>query len=311
MHIASLPQSAQTISVNSHVQAKQSDRLSCYQSFANTISSLRATVSKLTCWKKCFDPQSPAASISAQIPLLKMPAPLQAEVIQSANERTLKRYGEETIKTAKKWGTDDFASVEIILQCLPRGLVPPDDPSKIYLFRNQKTTSKNIDLEKCLVRNNPAAEALINDEHLLDIRPTRDQIAILEAREKHLPIPLVLQATKKMAGISHADSHQITKVVTPAKTTKNASGIQGVLPHGGINFLVSTQANIENKYGQNKPHLIHLRVSLKSILDMGGKIYKDIGAAVWHAVIVELPLSIDGIPYLDMSNMTPDDNSCE
>lgn len=311
MHIATLSQSAQTVSINGIAQTNRSDRLSCYQSFVNTISSLRNTVNKLTCWKKCFDPQSPAASINAQIPLLKMPAPLQAEVIQSANERTLKRYGEETIKTAKKWGTDDFASVEAILQCLPRGLVPPDDPSKIYLFRNQKTTSKNIDVEKCLVRNNPAAEALINDEHLLDIRPTRDPIAIFEAREKHLPIPLVLQATKKTAGISLVDSHQITKVVTPTKTTKNAPSIQGVLPHGGINFLVSTQANIENKYGQNKPHLIHLRVSLKSILDIGGKIYKDIGAAVWHAVIVELPLSIDGISYLEISNTTPDDHNFE
>ena len=305
MRIATPSQSTHTVPINDHAHINQNDGVSCYQSFVNTISNLCSTLSQITCCANRLNQPRTAAPIMTQTPFLKLSSALQTEVIQSANERVLHRYGEKTIQAAKKWRTDDFASVDAILQCLPKEVVLPDDPSQIYLFRNQKKTSKNIDLEKCLVRNNPASEALINDDHLLDVHRTRDLIAMLEARENHVPLPLVLSATKKVAGISHAESHQITKVVVQTENPSGISGIHGILPHGGINFLVSTQPNIENRYGQNNPNLIHLRVNLKSILDVGGKIYKDIGAAVWHAVIVELPSKIDGLSYLDMSNITP------
>lgn len=301
-------QSTQTAAINDHIRTKQNDDLSCYQSFIKAISSLRSTLSKITCWKKQSDQQS-APLISTSISRLKISSSLQAEIIQSANARVLKRYGEETIKTAEKWGTNDLASVEVILQCLPKEVAPPDNPNQIYLFRSQKKTSKNIDLEKCLVRNNPASEALINDNHLLDLHPTRDKIARLEAKAKHMPTPHVLKATKKTAGISNANSYQVTKIVAPDEAPARISGIQGVLPHGGINFLVSIQPNIENRYGLGSSDSIHLRVNLKSIFDTGGKIYKDISAAVWHAVIVELPSNIDGISYLDMSTIAPDRKS--
>lgn len=298
-------QSTQTVSINDHTHINQNDDLSCYQVFTQTIANLRCTLNKITAWKKPLDPKS-APLIAASISRLKVSSSLQTEIVQSAHARLLKRYGEGTIKTAEKWGTKDLVSVEVILQCFPKEVVPPDDPSKIYLFRSQKKASKNIDLEKGLVCNNPASEATINDNHLLDLHPTRDQVAILDAKEKHLPTPRVLKATKKMAGISSANSHQVTKIVAPDETPREISGIQGVLPHGGINFLVSTQSNIENRYGLGNSGLIHLRVNLKSILDVGGKVYKDISASVWHAVIVELPSNIDGIPYFDMSTIAAD-----
>ena len=66
------------------------------------------------------------------------------------------------------------------------------------------------------------------------------------------------------------------------------------LPHGGINFIVSTDAKIENGY--HGESCVAICCSLRDVFELGGKIHGDIGAAVSNAVLVEMPQNT-GLPF--------------
>ncbi len=115
---------------------------------------------------------------------------------------------------------------------------------------HRSTNRQFLDLEHQQIGNNPNAVAIIANAHVLDRAIRRD-------------------GTRIMAS-----------ACAPAST---------VLPHGGINFLVSVKESDKNLYHSEEDDLVEIMCSLADVFNAGGRVYPDTGSHFYHAVMVEMP----------------------
>ncbi|AZN36518.1 hypothetical protein [Iodobacter ciconiae] len=127
---------------------------------------------------------------------------------------------------------------------------------QVFLHRN--CDAQFLDLKHKTTSNNPRAIATIVDSHRLEFKEDRFY------------------------------EHSFGKKILSSNIEAS------LLPHGGVNFIVSDKKKIHNGYGDSKAKSIIC--SLHDVIALGGRVYYDSGAIVSNAVIVEMPQNIS-LPF--------------
>lgn len=115
---------------------------------------------------------------------------------------------------------------------------------------HRSTNRQFLDLEHQQIGNNPNAVAKIANTHTMERKLCWDGKRIMAS------------------------------MCVPAST---------VLPHGGVNFLVSVKENDKNLYHREEDDLVEIMCSLADVFNAGGRVYPDTGSHFYHAVMVEMP----------------------
>lgn len=210
---------------------------------------------------------------------------LKNEIQSKANENRIKKYGQQTVEIAKQWGINnetDLVSLQTVIhRLIQQDLQVPDNPSQIFFHRSQSGNDPNINVEEKRIQNNPESCATILNTHQLDIIHVESPSFPKELLndERFIQNKNVQNALNIANNTNSFDRKKLEAEPMSAS----------LLPHGGINCLVSNTPNISNPYSSGIHDLVKVRITLKDVLLAGGRIYPDESAWRAGAVIVELP----------------------